>query len=312
MHIINTLAPVFLVIALGAFLSWRKFVSSEFINGLNKLAYWVGLPCLLFSKIAAASYDYSMAGKTFIVVLTGMAGCILDGYVTAFFLRIPSNSAGVFTQGTFRGNLAFVGLPVIIYSFAGNSAGLDVAKMETIAVLVLALMVPFYNIFAVVILLASQHRMDRHVPGKIARQLVTNPLLIACIGAIVYTLIFPKMPSAIGRTISTLGKMALPIALIGIGATLIQSRIVGQIRLAMAVSAIKLAVAPLIGFFSANLLGLGAGETRIALLFLATPTAIASYVLVDQLGGNKEFAAKIVVISSVFSMVSLAVVVGLF
>ncbi len=311
MHIINTLAPVFLVIALGAFLSWRKFFSPEFVKALTRLAYWVGLPCLLFSKIATAAYDLSIAGKTFLVVLAGMFGCMLVAYITSFFLRVPHNLAGVFTHGAYRGNLAFVGLPVIIYSFA-NSGGFDAAKMETIAALVLGLIVPFYSIFGVIVLLGSQHKIDRHVPGKIARELITNPLIIACVLGMVYRMFFASLPTAIERTISTVGQMALPIALIGIGATLIQCKIVGQIRLAMAVAAIKLAAAPLIGYFAADLLGLRAGETRIALLFLATPTAIASYVLVDQLGCDSEFAAKIVVISSVFSMVSLAVVVGLF
>jgi len=74
----------------------------------------------------------------------------------------------------------------------------------------------------------------------------------------------------------------------------------------------KRQVAPLVGLLVASLLGLGAGETRIALILLACPTAVASYIMADQLGAAGQLAATIVVLSTVLSMLSLGLVVGLF
>ena len=79
MHIINTLLPVFLIIALGALLRKTKFVSAEFVAGLNRLVYWVALPCLLFYKLATASYDYQVAGKTFLFRGPSAAICCMWG-----------------------------------------------------------------------------------------------------------------------------------------------------------------------------------------------------------------------------------------
>jgi len=311
MHIINTLLPVFLIIALGALLRKTKFVSAEFVAGLNRLVFWIGLPCLLFYKVATAGYDYRLAGRTALVMIIGMLSCTIVAYTVAFIIRIPPRAVGTFVQGTFRGNLYYVGLALIIYSFAGAGSKMS-AEMENVAILVIALLVPVYNIGSVIVLLASQHKLDRYVPLKITRQVITNPLFLACAAGVIYSQIFPPLPLVIIRTLSAVGQVSLPLALIGIGAVLAQSKIAGCGKPALAASIIKIAVAPIVGFWAANLMGLGAGETRIVLLFLACPTAVTSYVMAEQLGGDDKLAAAIVVVSTILSIFSLSVVIGLF
>jgi len=311
MHIINTLLPVFLIIALGALLRKTKFLSAEFVTSMNRLVFWIGLPCLLFYKVATAGYDYRLAGRTGLVMITGMLSCIVIAYIVAFIIRIPPGAVGTFVQGTFRGNLYYVGLALIIYSFAGTGSETS-ARMENIAILVMALLVPVYNISSVIVLLASQHKLDRYVPLKVARQVITNPLFLACVAGVVYSQIFPPLPLVITRALSAVGQISLPLALICIGAVLAQSKIAGCGIPAFAASIIKIAVAPIVGFWAARLMGLGAGETRIVLLFLACPTAVTSYVMAEQLGGDGKLSAAIIVVSTILSIFSLSVVIGLF
>lgn len=305
MHVINVLIPVFLIIAVGALLRKTNFLTEEWTKGLVRLVYWVGLPSLLFYKIATASYDYRIAGKTYAVVMAGMIACITLGYIVAVFLRIPGRNIGSFVQGSFRGNTVFIGLPILIYSFGEN------AGPQAIAVLVIALIVPAYNLSAIIMLLASQHKIDRTVPVKIAKQIITNPLIIATIAGLLYAQFFSQMPFFLSRTCTAMGQMALPLALLGIGAALVQEGFISGGLLAIAASIIKIAMGPLVGFAVAKWMGLGANETRIALIFLACPTAAASYVLTDQLGGDRGLSAKIVATSSVLSIISLSVVLAL-
>src|SRR4030042_78748 len=167
MQKINTLLAVFLIMAVGAFLRKIRFFSEEFVAGLNKLTFWVGLPCLLFGRIVTAEYNYGVAGKTSLVVVAGMLGCVIAAYIVAFIMRIRPQAVGSFVQGAFRGNLYYVGLALILYSFAGADPKTS-KDMENIAVFVLALLIPIYNIGAVIVLLASQHKIDRYVPVKVA------------------------------------------------------------------------------------------------------------------------------------------------
>ncbi len=311
MQIINTLLPVFLIIAVGAFLRKIKFFSDELVAGLNRLVFWVGLPCLLFYKIATAEHNYEVAGKTTLVMIAGTLGSIILAYIVAFIIRIRPRAVGTFVQGTFLGNLYYVGLALLIYIFAGADSRTS-AEMENVAILVLALLVPIHNIGSVIVLLASQHKLDRYAPARIAREIIANPLFLACAAGIIYSYIFPPLPLAITRSFSAVGQVSLPLALIGIGAVLAQSKIAGSGIPALAASIIKVAISPIVGLWAARLIGLGAGETKIALIFLACPTAVTSYVVAEQLGGDEELSAAIIVVSTILSIISLSVVIGLF
>ena len=309
MHIINTLLPVFLIIALGAFLRHLKFFSNAFVRNINKLTYWVGLPTLLFYKIANASYGYEAASKTALVLASGMISCIIISVILCKILKIPAYSIGAFIQGAFRGNLIYIGLPIVIYSFHGQPKEvIDIVSETTI--LSLALIVPLYNITAVISILASQHKIDRYVPLKILNQIARNPLIIACFLGAIYSMLFGQLPLAITRTCESIGTMALPLALLSIGATLIGSRDYSSIKTSIIPAMIKTFFAPLAGFPVAIALDLSQNEMQIVLIMLACPTAISSFVLAEQLGSNKILAASIVVITSLLSIISFSTILA--
>ena len=310
MNVINTIAPIFLIIALGMLLRAKRFLSDDLVKGLNRLVYWVGLPTLLFYKIATSSHDLQTAGRTYLVVILGMFACLLVAMIAAFITRVPFSSLGTFCQGAYRGNLAYIGLVVLVYSFA-SSPPPQRQQAETIGALVLGMIVPVYNILSVTVLLISRHNMGRGVIKKIAKGILTNPLLISSVAGILYSLTGSQLPVAFDRTFAAIGNMALPLALLGIGATLITEKVQGHITPAIISSLIKTAIAPIAGFFIAKMLCLTPDETRIALIFLACPTAIASYTLTTEIGGNPKLAAAIVVISTIFAIVSLSAVLAM-
>lgn len=311
MNVINSLAPVFLIIALGAFLAKTNFFSQEILKGLNRVTFWVGLPCLLFVKIAEAVYQSGPTSRIFLVVISGMAGCMLTGYLIAWFLHIPAKSVGTFIQAAFRGNLAFIGLPVVIYA-AGNSFGNQPDDLQTLAVLVIAPMVPVYNLTSVLVLLLSQQELNWQSLKKTFVPIVTNPLLIAAVLGAAISLSKWNLPASVSRTCDAIGQMSLPLALLAIGGSLVTTKIRGRVLFSGVAAFIKTGIAPLIGFFAVSYLGLNAGESQIALIYLACPTAATSFVMAEQLGGDVAIAASSVVLSTILSSVSLTLVIAFF
>ncbi len=67
--IFETLAPLVLIIALGTVLAKIKFLGHDFMNDLNKLAFWVALPALLFTS---ASHAIEPGGQ--LIRLMGCSG----------------------------------------------------------------------------------------------------------------------------------------------------------------------------------------------------------------------------------------------
>jgi len=310
---LNTVLPVFLVIGLGAILRKKGFISAELVVGLNRLVYWVALPTLLFYKIATASYDFAVAGKTFVVMLAGTVAAVATAYVVSAALKIPRTSVGAFVQGSFRSNLLYVGLPIVIFAFANNDS-FSSDQAATLAIIVMAPLVPIYNIIAVIALLAGREKLDRRVALNTLRQIITNPILLACVAGALYLMLLPPLPVVIVRACKAVGQIALPSALLGIGATIVTSRIVGQRVFGVAASAslVKIFVSPLVGLLTVYLVGLGAAEARVALILLACPTATVSYVMAEQLKGDDRLAASIVLLSTILSIISLSFVVAIF
>jgi len=313
MYILNVLAPVFLVIALGAVLRRTGFVNNEVLVGMSRLAYWVGLPCLLLGKLASASFEGAGSFDTFWLVFIGMIAGLLVSIALAFAMRMRREQIGAFVQAAFRGNLAFVGLAVIVSAFSalpGATAG-DLARAERAAVLTFGPIVPIYNIAAVLVLLAFRHKLSAGSLKKMFVQVGTNPLLIACVVGVAISLSGWKLPGPVSRTLGVLGSFALPLALLCVGGKIAATKLRGNIRLPLLTSAIKLIVGPVVGYFAAGWLGVGRIETAVALIMLACPTAVASYVLSEQLGGDSALSAGAVVVSTILSIASLAAVVAI-
>ncbi len=306
----NSLAPVFLIIALGWLLRRHQFLSAAALQDMARLTYWVGLPCLLFVNIAAARPLLGEAGSIFAVLAVATVAGILIGYVVARWLAMPRAAVGTFLQAGFRGNLAFVGLPVILYAFA--DAGQDAAAAaKATALVVLGPMVVLYNIAAVLALLLSRSPISKQALGVLYRELQTNPLLLSCCAGVIYAALDWHLPVLAERSFDAVGQMALPLALLCVGGSLVSIRLRGHLGWAATAAAAKLLLLPLLGFALARLLGLSLPAMRIALVLLACPTASVSYILVSQIGGDKPLASGAILLSTVLAAAPLAIILAL-
>lgn len=309
-QILNVLAPVFLMIAIGAALQASRFVSSEFLKEANRVTYWLGLPALLFSQLAGSFHGAGGARLMFGGMLGATGLVIVAGYVVAWLLRVPGAAVGTFVQGGFRGNLAFIGLP-IIYSLPDSPLAWGVST-RTAAILTVAPMMVVYNLLGVIVLLFSQHKLGWRMIGPFLRQLATTPPLLATLAGIIFALAGWPLPPAVDKTFNALGEMALPLGLLGVGGSLVSVKLSGNWHLPLASALVKTAVSPALAWLVARGIGLGGLELKIVMIFMACPTAIISYTMALEMKGDEALASGSIVLSVVTSVVALAVVVGCF
>jgi len=322
--VFNSLAPIFLIMLLGLGLRLTGFVSGEVQKGLNRLIYWVGLPAYLFVKVSTAEeLTGGGAMRVFAVLAAVTVGCVVLGYAAAWACRVPRSAWGAFTQGAMRGNLAFVGWPVITYAMAApGSGGEGLAgtfttdrEVATLMVLSVAPLVPLYNVLAVVMLAADA---GATTPGggrlragwRMVKAVVGNPLVIACVVALPVSVAGWRLPEFLLRTGDAVGQMTLPLALLAVGAALGGFRPTGRVAAAAVAAAIKVAAAPLLAWGVCEAIGLEPGLTRMALIYAACPTAVASYVLTEQMRSDATLARDIVVLATAMSFPALAVVLA--
>ncbi len=310
MLILNTLAPVFLVVVLGAALVRGGFMAPVFLREANRLTYWVGLPALLFQQLAAGLPPAGTAGPLFLTLGVGTLVVIGSSYGIGGLLRVPGTAAGTFVQGAFRGNLAFVGLPIVFALPDSTLAG--GLTVRSAAVLVVGPLMVLYNVGGVMVLLLSQHRLSLRMVRPFLRQLLLTPPLLATLAGIGCAALGWRLPAVLDRTLLTLGEMALPLGLLGIGGTLATFGAKTNWRTPGLAAVIKTMLAPAIGWGVGRLFGLEPATLQIAMIMMACPTAILSYAMAVELKGDEAMASAIIVGSVVLSLPALAVIVGLF
>ncbi len=310
MLVLNTLAPVFLLIGLGALLQRGGFFSSAFLKEANRVSYWLGLPALLFSQLTHSFHEAGEAQTMLAAMALATGGVIVAAYLVGALVRVPGASLGTFVQGAFRGNLAFIGLPIVFalpdVPLAGG------VSPRAAGVVVVAPMMVAYNVIAVVVLLLSQHRLGWSMVRPFLRQLLTTPPLLATIAGIGFALADWTLPSAVDKAMSALGEMALPLGLLGVGGSLATVNKAATGAGAWAAAGLKTLAGPALGWVAGRALGLGAAETKLVMIFLATPTAIVSYVMAIEMKGDETLAAASIVSSVLLSIAALAAVIGFF
>lgn len=304
MTVLNLLAPIFLVIALGAALQRGGLMTEALVAGINRLLYWVGLPAVVFHTLVRANASGDGVG----VLLLAMAGATTLNaglsWLSAPWIGIQPRQRGTYVQASFRGNLTFVALPLLL-----TVPGVPLGR----TILAFAPMLVLHNALTVSLLAISQSR-DNGKMGIMAtgREILKNPIILSALAGGVFSLAGWGVPEAIGTTLQSLGRMSLPLALLCIGASLVSVPVRGNRRHAGLAALHKVVLSPIIGYALGRWLGLDDATMLALLICLACPTASISYTMAKQMGGDGILAATAVVYSALASAVSLGVIIAVF
>jgi len=288
--------PIFLILALGHVLRRSGRLDPAFLRGASWVIYSLCLPVTVFISISRAPLESVFSLP--LLLLTGaltVAACLLLWPLSARVAPAPTDR-GAFIQGAFRSNFAIVGL-ALVDSLLGVS-GLAQAG------LLLALIIPLYTVLAVTVL-----RLPLHVhgdpPGKLLRPLLANPLIIAVAAGLVASALGWRLSGPIGSTADYLRNMTLPLALLTVGATLDLRVLRLDSVPTLVATGIKLVLLPALAVPLALVFGLPGAEVTILFVLFGSPTAVVSFVLARELGGNAILAANIVALTTLLSMVTL-------
>ena len=303
-EILATLAPVVLLVATGAVLLQRGFYDDRFRRNLDRLVYWVSVPGLIIPKLAAQATVNPEAAVVTYALLGATVGAMIVAYALARALRLPPPARGVFVQAGFRGNLAFLALPVIVLAVADTRFVPE--QVETLAVLVLAPMMLFYNIAAVVVLELARSHLAWPVIPKVIRSILSNPILLSAVAGIVLGVTRTPIPAPIRETLTLVGATAAPLALLSLGGTLIIYEVRALLVRALGAALVKVAVVPFLAWTAGRALAIDDDGMVVLMVYASSPTAVASYVMASQLGGDEALAASALVMSTILSAGSLA------
>lgn len=317
MTAVNAVFPIVLLILLGYFLRQRGFISEEFVKTGNAVVFKVFLPVMLFINVyeieSAAAVDWS---AVLFCAAAVTALFLLGPLVGAFATRDPRRQ-GVIWQCVFRSNYTIIGI-----SLSSTLGGAEAAAFSSI---VATMVVPLFNIFAVIALSVFNWDETGHKPspGKILLDIVKNPLIIAvviggaCLGIrALENLIFGEAVFTLRENLkflysalSSLKALATPLALVVLGGQFQFSVVKGMFREIALGTVFRLVIAPVLGMGAALLLDRFGGLSLCSpvtvpgmLCLFGSPVAVSSAVMASQMGNDEQLASQLVVWTSIGSM----------
>lgn len=317
----HAVMPILLSIALGYILTRKGKWDRSFFSRLSSFCYRILLPIQLFYNVyqieALSDVNWRVVLYTLIWVPVG----ILIGIGAAKFFIPDRRQKGVLVQAVFRSNQAILGIP-LAQSLGGEAAAAVTSVLTSLGI-------PLYNIGAVIILETYCQRDGKKTNLRsIGRAIVTNPLIIGVFTGLICVLIRQFIPQAGGipvftlkyqlpslhKTISSLSAVASPVMLICLGAQLdfrLTGKLLPQIGLGVF---LRLIFMPALGIGCAllmkNFLILTPLEIPMMLSFFASPVAVSSVLLVQELGGDDQYASQLVIWTSTASMLTLFLLVA--
>jgi len=293
--------PVFLMIFLGTLIARRAPFDPSFWQAVEKLTYVLLFPALLVSTLANAELDF---GEVLPMVVAIDAAILAMAPLALLIKRLTGMTGpqfGAFLQGAVRMN-TYIGLAV---SFAiYGQVGLEKAAIAVVAIM------PLVNVLSVLALVRYGDRGDAAKP-RVLRELARNPLILGCILGIALNLTGLGAPPVLGPLLEILGRAALALGLLAVGAALdLQAAKQGGFLLGLS-SLCKLIAMPAMTALGCWIMGVEGAALGVALLFNGLPTATSAYILARQLGGDHRLMAAMITGQTALSMITIPIVLGL-
>lgn len=291
---LKVVSPLFLLMALGALLRRCRLWDSHTVKVMNNVTFRVFLSLMLFVNITHANLADAFSPRLAAFGVVAIAAAFLLLCLLVPRLESEPSRRGVLVQGIYRSNFIIFGLPLTVSLFGQEAGG--------ITSLLIAVIIPIFNLFAVLSL--EMFRGGRPDFKKILKGIVTNPLIIGAVAGLLVLVSGLRLPAALDKTASDLAAIATPLALMILGASFEFRAVRGNIRQLVWGVAGKLLIMPGIFLPIAIALGFRGAELSALLAMFASPTAVSSFTMAQQMEGDADLAGQIVVFSSGLSVVT--------
>jgi len=146
---------------------------------------------------------------------------------------------------------------------------------------------------------------------KLPRQLATNPLILGCLIGLSLNLSGTGISGPSESLLAMLGKVALPMALLAVGAALQPADTRGSLGMIGTTSVLQFLIKPAAAVLAASWFGLEGITLIIVVICLAVPTAPSAYILARQLGGNAPAMSAIITAQTLIAFITLPVTLSL-
>ncbi|GAA0276758.1 AEC family transporter [Halobacterium noricense] len=299
MEVVGRLLALLVLLLVGTGMRVAGVLDDARTERLNDLAYFVALPALVF----VSTYDRDVAELVSPALFGGLLFVLLVTAATAWVVhrnRAERRRRSVAVTQSYHSNLGYLGLPLVAATFSD-----DVTAVASVVLGVGSLVQVPLTVFV----LTTVSEADASVRAELAK-LAKNPVLLALVAGLVVGSVGLTVPVTATAGLDSLGTLALPIALLCVGASLEVDLPNVDVGATGSVVALKIVLMPAIAWATFSLLGVDTATFTAAVVMLSSPTAVSTYVFANELGGDEAFASLNVFLTTLVSVGTLFVLIS--
>lgn len=280
--------PIFIIMGIGMLVRHAGIVDDAEVKKINKLNFVVFFPLLMFTNL----YGKDISDAVDIRLMAfGVVGVLAIYVLTVCFvihIAKERKTQGAMIQAIYRSNFVIMGIPIVANIFGSENLALTAVMVTVI--------VPLYNVLAVITLEVFRGGKPEFL--HILKQLAKNPLILGALAGIVAVLTDLKLPRVLENVTSSMAGVATPLALLTLGAFFDLRSAMKRERDILICVVGRLIVVPAIGLSAGILLGFRGVALVTLIAIFASPTAVSSFPMAQEMNSDYELAGDAVVFSS--------------
>jgi predicted permease len=297
MSLAFSILPLLIIIASGYALAKSAIIPRGSWAAIETLSFRGLIPATLILAISRSDLSIERFGGFGMALVITLALLVVLGLSLRLLPKHMLNNAAftsLFQSGV-RWN-AFVALAAAEQFLTGGIALMAVA---------IAVLIPLINVTCIVVL--ASFGPSKASVSKVFNTLIRNPLVQACVIGLTLNLSGVSLPSLIADALDMIGRGALGVGLMAVGAGISLRRLqrldwrvcLGALMRPVLASSIFVGIG--------TLLGLPAIQVFAGVLVFAAPAASNGYIVAKQMGGDADLYADIMTWQVVLSLIVLPV-----
>lgn len=295
MNIYAQVGQLFLVILIGFYASKRNFLNEEINNGLSSILLNITLPLLIVNSfnLEYNSEMFTNIVNTFLYSVASFIIVILISHLLYF--KVKYNNKQILKFATIFSNCGFMGFAIIQTLY-----GKEGLAYASIFLIVFTTLIWSYGIM----LFSGEKKI------KSWTKILINPGIIAVLIGLVFMAFSIQLPLVLQSAIQMVGGMTTPISMIITGSIMAQVSITKEmtnIKLYYGVFS-KLILVPVVLYLISVILHINSLPLDVVIVCHAMPVAAVAPIFAGLYDKNKDFAAFLVFISTLFSIITIPLI----
>jgi predicted permease len=293
----DIILPIFIVMAIG-FILQKKFTMD--ISTLSKLNIYFVVPAFIFVKLYSTQFSASLFGH---VLLFFILLVIILYVISTLFVKLLGLDRGkktAFSNSTIFFNSGNYGVPVNELVFKGDPFAMS------IQVIVLTLQNIFTFSYGIFVLQSVNTSKWKAMIGYFKM-----PVLYAMGAGLICNALNISIPAVILLPANMIANAMIGLALLTLGAQVARIQFKAALSAVYSSLTVRLIISPIIALFIIWLFRVDGMTAQALLIASAMPTSVNSAVIAEEYKNYPDFAAQVVLFSTIISAFTVSFVIYL-